>query len=170
MSTKQQTSKEYFRELQVIYYALIAGQVIFGIVAHCLNQYGSFNSDVQIVGNIFYIVPLFVFGGSYVSNMVFRKMMSATKSIGILTEKMNAYRSALIVRYSLLEGPSFFSIIAYYLTGHLLFLALSGLIIVFFLTIIPTTERAATDLELNLNDKQIINNPSRLIAEIENKK
>ena len=168
MSTKQQTSSAYFRTVQVIYYALVAGQVIFGIVALYLNQNSKFYYDTKGVGNtILYIVALFVFGGSAVSNLVFRNMISAIKSRGTLTEKMTAYRSALIAKYSLLEGTSLFSIVAYYLTGNLLFLALSGLIIIVFLTIKPTTDRAAKELELNLNDEQAINDPNRVIAEIE---
>lgn len=48
----------------------------------------------------------------------------------------------------------------------MLFLVMAGLIIVVFLTISPTSERAAKDLELNPDDKMAINDPNRMIAEI----
>jgi len=47
-----------------------------------------------------------------------------------------------------------------------LFLGLAGVIVLKFLTIKPTIERAAKDLDLSINDKQAINDPNRIIAEL----
>jgi len=69
-----------------------------------------------------------------------------------------------VIRYAFLQAPTFFSLVVYVLTGGVLFLGLAGVIVVIFLTIKPTIERAAKDLDLNLNDKQAINDPNRIIA------
>ena len=168
MNTKQQTSSEYFRTLQIIYYTLIAGLVMSCIVALYLNQNGGFYWQTDEVEKpmkkMIYLVALFVFGGSAFGNWMFRKMIGIIKSMETLTEKMSSYRSALISKYALFAGASLFAIVAYYLSGNLLFLALSGLVILVFLTIKPTTARAANELDLNLKDKQAIHNPDRVIA------
>ena len=167
MSISQQTSKEYFRSLRIIYFAVIAGQVIFGMVAVFINQEVQLNSALdQIRDVLIYIVPLIAIGGILGSNLVFKSRLKLLKSRVSLIEKTADYRAALIVRYALLEGPSFFALVIYFLTGDVLFLGVAGLIIVVFLAIRPTIERVASDLDLNLNDKQAINDPNRVIAEI----
>lgn len=167
MNTKQQTSKEYFRTLQIIYYALIASQLFFGVVFLILMQGGQIDPGQQNLKEIFsYIVPLFVVGGILGSNRMFTTLIKESKKIENLPEKMAGYRIALIVRYAFLQAPTVFSLVVYILTGGALFLGLASVIVVVFLTIKPTIERAAKDLDLNLNDKQAINDPNRIIAEL----
>jgi len=167
MTTKQQTSKEYFRTLQIIYYALIASQLFFGIVFIILVQGGQINPSQEDLKDIFnYIVPLFIVGGIFGSNWMFTTLIKDSKKIEYLPVKMAGYRIALIVRYAFLQAPTYFSLVVYILTGGVLFLLMAGVIVVKFLTIKPTIERAARDLDLTINDKQAINDPNRIIAEL----
>jgi hypothetical protein len=168
MSIKQLTSKEYFKTMQTIYFAFIAVQVFFCVVLLFLYLIGKYDSESKSLRDIFiFIVPLFVVGGIFGSNALFSSMLKASKSMQALTDKMNGYRYALILRYAFLEGPSLFAIVVYFLTGDLLFLAMSALIILIFLTIKPTPDRAVKDLELNLDDHQAICDPNKIIAQIE---
>ena len=167
MTTKQQTSKEYFRTLKLIYYAMIASQLFFGIVFIILVQGGQINTSQEDLKDIFnYVVPLFIVGGIFGSNRMFLTLVKDSKRIENLPDKMAGYQTAIIVRYAFLQAPFFFSLVVYLLTGGVLFLGLAGVIVVVFLTIKPTIERAARDLDLNLNDKQAINDPNRIIAEL----
>jgi len=167
MNTKRLTSKEYFQTLQIIHLALLAGPVFFGVVTFVLNRSGKLNSGSNELRDIFiYIVPLFVIGGIFIGHSLFNSMLRTAKSLGNLSDKMNGYRSALIIRYAFLEGPAYFAIVVYFLTGDLLFLAMAGLIILIFLTIKPTPGKASKDLNLNLNDKQSIDDPNKVIAEM----
>jgi len=171
MSIKQLTSKEYFKTMQNIYFALIGAQVFFCILSLFLHYVSKSDSGQQELRDIFiYIVPLIVFGGSFISYYVFRSMLSASKSMKALTDKMIGYRYALIIRYAFLEGPSFFAIIVYFLTGDWLFLTMSALIILLFLTIKPTPEKAVKDLQLDFNDHQSIYDPNKVIAFMESGK
>ena len=167
MSINQQTSKEYFGSLQIIYFGLIAGPVLFGAVLLIINQLIPPNFAVNLIKDVLvYIVPFVAIGGILGSNLVFKSRLKLLKSCVSLNEKTADYRSALIVRYALLEGPSFFALVIYFLTGDVLFLGVAGLIVAVFLTIRPTMERAASDLDLNLNDKQAIKDPNMVISEI----
>jgi hypothetical protein len=167
MKTKSQTAKDYFKTLTLIYYSIIAVQFAFGLFAYLYTAGGgSLVPGENFRGTLIYLVPVFVIGGFVGGNMFFKKRLDATKTKNGLTEKMAEYRSASIVRYALLEAPYFFSIVAYLLTKDLLFIGFGGMIILFFLTIKPTKEKAANELELNATEKNKINNPDAVIAEV----
>jgi MFS family permease len=167
METKPQTSKDYFRTLQIIYYALIAGQVIFGLVALFLNQMIGLDTGLNDLRNIFlFIVPIFIVCGYLASRILYKNSLKKAKSRASLIEKMSDYRAALVVRYALLEGPSFFAVVVYLITGDLSFLVMAGFIIAIFFTIKPTKDRAVRDLELSPYEEQSILDPDKVIAEI----
>jgi hypothetical protein len=164
METKPQTSKEYFKTLQIIFYALITGQLLFGLVALFLHQKIGLDNGLNDLKNIFlYIVPIFIAGGYLSSRILFKNSLKTAKSRASLVEKMADYRAALVVRYALLEGPSFFAIVIYQITGYLPFLVMAGFIIVIFLTLKPAKERAVSDLELSPAEEQAILDPDRII-------
>jgi hypothetical protein len=159
METRPQTSKDYFRTLQIIFFALIAGQVVFCLIVFFLIRTGDFNAELQDLKNIFFIiVPVFVIGGYLGGRMLFKNSMKAAQNKAALSEKLEDYRSASIVRYALLEGPSMLAIISYLLTGEISFLVMAAFIIAIFFTILPTPQKAAADLELDLNDEQKLTN------------
>lgn len=166
MTIIKQTSKDNFKSLQIIYYALIAGQFFFGLVTYILSTMENFNSGGKELRDIFiYIVPVFAVGGFLGSIFIFKNRLQAAKNKADLFDIMADYRSALIVRYALLEGPSFLSIAVYFLTGDIIFLVFSGLIILYFFAIKPTTEKAAIELNLNPSQNNSINDPDKIIAQ-----
>ena len=171
MNTTQQTVKSYFLALQIVYYALIAGQLIFAFLTFYLIRSGLFDGEQAELRNIFiFIVPVFVMGGLFISHLLFKSFLNNAKGKISLYEKLTYYRSALIIRYALLEGPSFFAIVVYLLTGDYLFLGMSGLVILVFFTLKPSVERAINDLELNSEETRRINNFISLINDFSEKK
>jgi len=167
MESRPQTSKEYFRTLQIIYYALIAGQVLFGLISVLLNQMTGFLSrTIELRNILLYITPVFIIGGYFGGRILFRKNMNTARNRAGLLEKMSDYRAAIVIRYALLEGPSMLSIIAYLLTGDLLFLGMAGLIIFIFITLKPSSDKAAADLDLGPEDEHSVNDPDAVISEI----
>jgi hypothetical protein len=167
METRPQTTREYFRTLRIIFYALIAGQITFGLVIFFYHRMMQADAGLQELRNIFFfIVPVFFIGGYFGGKFIFNLRMKTARSRANLTEKMDDYRSSLIVRYALLEGSSLFSIVAFLMTGEIIFLVIAAFIITLFFTMIPTPARAITDLELDLNDESRLNDPDAVISEI----
>ena len=167
MNTKRQTSREYFQMLRIMYYALIAGQMFFGLIALYLNMADPVDSGENELRDILiYLVPLFVIFGLIAGNFLYRSRLQVCRKKSDLIEKMSDYRSALILRYAFLEGPSLFSIIAYLLTGDFLFMGMAIFMIGLFITIPPTRSKAVFDLELSPEDQQFINNPDSEIASV----
>ena len=97
---------------------------------------------------------------------MYKTKLTEAKSKTDLLEIMGTFRAALILRFAILEGSSFFAIAIYFLTGNIMYLGISGLIIGFFFFLKPSRERAAIDLELSVNNTQYINDLDKVIAEI----
>ncbi len=167
MITTKQTSKEYFREGKIVFYALAVSQLFFGLIAFLLVYSKTIAPPEPALQNsILIIVVLFAAGGFVGSNFVFNRKLKALKTKLELKERMADYRSALMIRYALLEAPVMLAIILYFLTCDILFLGLAALIVAYFLTLTPTRERAIKDLELSNKEQEQINDPNAVIAEI----
>ena len=157
MITNKLTPREYFKTMFVIWLALIGGQVFFGIITFYLNNNGSYDPQEKNLKDIFtYLVPVFAFYGV-------KKRLSLSKSKTSLLQKLNDYRAALIIRYALLEGATFFSLVSYLMTGDQLFLYISISIIAIFIIIKPSIQNVINDLELNPGEIHIISNPDSII-------
>jgi len=83
-----------------------------------------------------------------------------------LIDKMTAYRSSLIIRYALLEGPALFALAAFWVSGNFMFFCFSLLNTVLFMFCLPSKRRVINELQLNNDELLAINNPSMIIAEI----
>ena len=167
MVTKKQTSKEYFNSISLLYYAMIASQVLFILFSIYFRLNVMLTDELNEFKNIFiFIVPLLAIGGVIGSNYMYKTKLTEAKSKTDLLEIMGTFRAALILRFAILEGSSFFAIAIYFLTGNIMYLGISGLIIGFFFFLKPSRERAAIDLELSVNNTQYINDLDKVIAEI----
>ncbi len=170
MQIKPITSKEYFKGIRIVHFALVAGQVFFALITLFLLQVGKLDMEGQGLINVFiFILPLFVVAGIIASQVMFKIKLKEVKKKINLSEKLIDYRSALIVRYALLEGPSFFAIVVYMFTGELMFLGMAVLIILIFLFISPSVEKAGNDLELGQKEKQMLADPNSVVDEIKTK-
>ena len=165
MITNEQTSKAYFNSLKIIHTAILSSQVILGIIFYYLNTASQGNSSSEGLDKIFQIVvPIIVVGGIIGSAVMLRLKLKAIKAQTELKNKLGEYRNALIVGYAIMEGPSLLSLVLYYLTGNILYLACAGLIILVFLINKPSKYIAANDLDLNSNERALIEDPDAIIT------
>jgi hypothetical protein len=146
------TPEGFLKSISIIHLALLAGQVIFSIVAYAQSEkiyFGIHNMDSVFI----YIVPLVAVGGFMIGYLTFKKQLVDIRSKSSLGEKIIAYQTALITRYALLEGPSLLAIVIYLQSGNLFFLAIAGLLMMYFLFLRPTMEKVENDLDLNFTER-----------------
>lgn len=168
MTTISQNTFEYFKSLKIIHLALIAGQVFFGFVTVYLHNSGQFSADGRTLDGIFQIlVPIFAFSGITISLYIFRNKVNQIKEKTTLKEKFEAYRKALVIKYALLEAPSFFALVCYLLTANVTFLYISLIIIAVFILNKPSKKRAITELELSENETISLDDPNCIVAEFQ---
>ena len=149
--TFKQTPESLIKTMSIIHLALLAGQMLLAL--------GAFAQSTKIFFGIMYLEDNYVYAVSILSMVgffggyvLFKKQLKLIRYKSPMSEKLSGYQNALIIRFSLLEIPSLFSIAAYMITGNLFFLSVSGFLMVCFVFLRPTTEKIDTDLQLDLDN------------------
>lgn len=146
--------KEFIRTNRILCFALIAGQLMFAVISIFLVKVNGMSFGKTDLYNVFlYLVPLLSLSCIIGGFAYFKSKIKLIKERSELYEKFAEYRSAQIIRWSLLEGPSFFSIMAFIITSSYLFLAIAAIMISIFFITIPTNEKLEKDLELSWEEK-----------------
>jgi hypothetical protein len=170
MEAQQLTSTQYINKLKIVFMALMVGQIIFalGVLVMIFSNGMEFkviefpHATEILLGGMSVITILFVL----LSSMFFKNRLTVMKEKTVLKEMLADYQSALIIRYSILEFPSFAAIGATIITGKLLFLAFAGVIIIVLFYLMPGKERLKNDLELNQSECMLIDDPNAIVAEM----
>lgn len=142
----------FHKSISIIHLALLSGQIIFALIAYAQAVkvfFGIRNMDDELI----YIVPLVAVIGFVASNRIFRQRMNALQHKKSLGEKMIGYQTALLFRYALLEVPTLLAIVAFWLNSNLFYLAIAGLLLLYFLMLRPTRDQFEQDLDLSFNEK-----------------
>lgn len=116
------SSKIDFRSLFIVFLGLIGGQVIFAAVAYFLNSTGN-NEPSMANADFAYLVPLVLlacFLGAYFWDR--SRSSTNTQVKEELKQRMDHYRTTVVVRLAILEGANILSIIAYLLTNEYVYL------------------------------------------------
>jgi hypothetical protein len=140
------------KTLPIIYMGLIAGQVLFCIVAYAEFPQKGFSLNGSN-DPLIYAALILAAGGVFAGNFLFRQQLGKISPEHSLSQKISAYQTAFIIRAALAEGPSLFSIVAFMLSGNLLFLAITTAMVLYFLTFRPTRDKIANELNLDYKEK-----------------
>lgn len=111
------------------------------------------------------MVSAFYAIGLIANPFIFRNKLDSIKTNKNLSYKILTYRSALIVRYALIEGLTFFAVVAAFISNNLIFMAYAGFTLLTMAYRRPTREMLIGDLELDSDEIDSINNPDAIIAE-----
>ena len=147
--------QENFKQLDVIYFALLAGQILFAGVSIFLND---FRMEMGIENNIFlYIIPLMGFGVILLDGWIQgkRKEEAAKMETG-LDEKIMHYRQTTLIRSALIEGVNLLAIVGYFLTSNLYLLVFLGLGLLLFLQVKPSKAHFIKLYKLASSDRDSI--------------
>lgn len=164
------TTKHYFKILNILFFALVAGQILFTAVALTLRYF----SDQAIVSALplapelmMLALSLFTVMAIAASWLFFTVRLKSIKNQTTLAAQLKSYRSAQITRYALMEAPSLMAIVAFILTGNYLFLVCVAVIILAFLFIRPTPDTLSAHLQLTYEDQLLIRDPQAVLYEEE---
>jgi len=145
----------YLKGLLMVFSALLIGLVTFALMAVWLNNYTDFSAGLSEMNNIFLVILITIGVVCYAaSKILFKKQIETAKRHLDLKSKLVEYRSALVMKYALIEAPAFMGILFYMLTNDYLMLSFSGVLIVLFYFNKPTKENVARELELNPDEME----------------
>ena len=167
MVTQRQTSKQYLRSVTVIYYAVLAAQIGFAAVALLLVLSHKMEPNESVRNIFLYVVPVIVLNGFVTGQLIYKSRLRRIKVYDNLLSKTAEYRSALIVRWAMLEGASLFAIAIYLVTADSIFMVFAGIVIAFFLLLKPSVYKISTELELNSTEKMKLDSENEVVAEFQ---
>ena len=133
---------------------MLLGQIIFAAICIYLVYSGIIKSSEVELDKLLQVSALVIsaaglFGGSsYFKKkiLLIRGMQTDVKS------KFEAYRTACLLQWALLEVPALFSIICFFLTTNYAFIVLALLLIVIFALLIPSKNKIALQLQVDEAD------------------
>lgn len=137
------------RALKIIFYALLAGQVIFFLVAFIIKDVFSPNQEMTKVFD--YMVPVFLFGGIFLSRYLYRMMISKSRDLPLPNKMMN-YRTAVVISLAVLEAANMIAITAFMITGEYLYAAASVILFLLFMLSAPGEDKLRTDMEMSTEE------------------
>jgi hypothetical protein len=167
MTRKPQTSQQYFNSIGLIFWALLFVQLITASVIYYVNQSTSVVVDFEYENILIFIIPVVMLVGIISGQIFARKIVEKNKQKELLEDKLNAVRSAIIIRLASIEGPSLFAIIGYFISNNTIFLAMAGVGMVYFYLQKPTREIIINDVELNTKEIERLSKPDEVVANIE---
>ncbi|MFV0605764.1 MAG: hypothetical protein ACK5NK_07985 [Niabella sp.] len=166
MAIQKLNSQQYFNGLYVMQVAFIIGLFLFTMIMIFLRLTGGAGAvNGSLNGSLQILVPL-IFGICVLAAyFIYRKKCFRLKKKEQLNEKLMAYRGIFVMRSMLLEAPAIFSIIAFMLTGNYLFVGITATSILLFIVLLPSKEKIANDIDLNTEDRMLINNPDTVVVD-----
>jgi len=144
--------KAMFKNLSIIHGALIAGQVMFAIVASTIAKNKHFDLNLS-ADSLLMVAPILAVGCFIMSSFLFKQQLQIAANKSDLKSKITGYQTASIVRMAPLEGASLFNIVVFLLSGNYFTLIISILIVLYFLSFRPTKDRVTDSLNLSYEEQ-----------------
>ncbi len=162
MENETFTSKQYFTSLTVIHAALVLGQLLFAIISVFLNQT---SEDIKDEADLFTIilVPALLGAGIIVGSLISQNKLAKIKEESSLGSKLQEYRTILIIKFALVEGPVLFGIVQYLITANYYFLLFAAAGIVYMVFVRPSKIETIKSLKLSTEEKDQLNDPNQVI-------
>ncbi len=148
---QKETYQSIVRAVKLLPSAMIAGLGLMSVVLILIRRGEEPNGmlgDAAVIG-----VALFAAAMVVLSSYLYRRTVGTAMGKN-LAEKLVIYRSAVVLRFAIIEGPALFSAVLYFLSGNYIFMVITGCLFVFMLLNRPTDEMIAEHLMLTEEDKR----------------
>ena len=142
-----------YKSLQIIFFALLCGQVLFLLIVFFLINQNVLNAARHELDNIFLPLLVILTLICMVSgNKIFKGRLQKLATVNPISARFSEYRAASLIRWALLEGPCIFAIICFMLTFNYLFMLIAILILFFFGSTAPSKNKVAADMGISVDD------------------
>lgn len=107
----------FYFTLNILFYAMIAGVILFALVAAYLVTSGQFQTNESLGELMIPIAGVLAASNIFISDMLFKNQMKRIHESQPLYSRQSTYRGGFILKMALLEGAALFAIVTYLLTG-----------------------------------------------------
>ncbi|MCB0554882.1 MAG: hypothetical protein KDD02_15125 [Phaeodactylibacter sp.] len=143
--------KETLKQLQLIFLALAAGQILFCLVVVYLAQTGTL-SPSNLGLPLSFLLPTILFAAAGTAYFLSNRLSMEGKQLPTLSEKVQHYRNASILRLALVEGANILIVSFAMLEANLSFLAFFAIGLLIFAYFRPGLDKLAQSYELNAQE------------------
>ena len=147
--------KTVYKQIQLLYIAILIGLLIFGVAAYYFVA-GTDNMmliDPSTERTVYSILILLVFIGIPVSYIFHKKSSSHINPELSISEKLVKYRKSLFIKLITIEGLVMFSLIGYIVAGTKTYLYIYLILVVVYLISYPG--KSTIRQEMQLDDEEL---------------
>ena len=139
------------KSLNILHKALLTGPVLLAAICFYLVYSEKIIFQAQELDRSLQVMAIIIaVAGVFTGTSVFKKkLLQAREMEAGAAEKFAVYRAASILQWALLEGPSIFCIISFFLTGNYAFLALAGVVMFLFVMTAPSKTKILLQLQIS---------------------
>ena len=143
------------KALNIIHKVLMTGQILFAAICIYLTYSKIIGPPAKELDKVLQVVALIIAAGGIFAGLSFfkKKLMQLREMQTSAKEKFDLYKSACIVQWALLEGPSLFCIICFLLTGNYAFVAI--VVVILFLFAMMAPSKAKILLQLQISESEL---------------
>lgn len=161
----QQNFKQYFNILRILHLALNAAVIAFAVVIHFVMLPSSGLKPAGSSDLLVYIAAGYMTFAISLGYWLFGSQLKTAKAATSLSDKLNTYRSANIIRWALLEGAALMALVFYFVSGKILLVAIAGVALLLLGLLHPTQMRLKEDLDLSQTELDRLDDPQDLVVQ-----
>ena len=145
------TPSPQVKSLLILHFALFAGQILFLLVATLLISLDLFPPALsKYAPELILLSALIEVIAILLARFIYRrKLKKINAEVTTLPRKIESYRAANIIRWSILEGAALIVIVLFLLTNQWLILFIVLALLFIFYTTRPTAPNIASDLKVS---------------------
>ena len=136
---------QLIKSSRIITLSLVAGVVVFSLITLNSTNFTHLLSEIDLLGKIGLTIAVI---GSFISRLMGNIFLRKINKNSSLTNQFQTFKTSLIVRLALLEGPALFTIVLVMLTNNYEFFMATGIMIIQMLSLYPHRTRIIGDMQL----------------------
>lgn len=146
--------KPTIKKLLIMHTAFLYAQVIFAITIYFVADKNNKVFDEETSKIVEAVAALFTLVSVLTGFVLFKKKVQTLKDDAVLSvaEKLQQYSTFSIIKFAMLEAPSLFAVLAFFLTGNIYFIYLAIILIVVFAAQRPTVPLIIHHLSVTRED------------------
>jgi hypothetical protein len=157
-----QTFSEYFKGLRILHLALATGVSLFGLVVYFVLEPEP-SGDSALFVNLSAGLLATTTAMAY---WLYPQRLKAIKTNATLSEKLQSYRSACIIKYALIEGSCLVALTFYLITGNVVLLGIAAIGLAILLLNGPQELKLKTELELSSSELAQLDDPNAKVVDM----
>jgi hypothetical protein len=146
------TKTNPFKQTQIIYFGLLIGQVLMGVLLFLLMQKMELERSVESPFNL--IIPGAVAVGIIASQFLQRKQTESLPISASIGQKLEHFRKWGIMKWAVAEGGNLLSLVLTFLFGNITTYIWFGVGVVMFAFLRPTLDKFANDYQISQTERE----------------